>query len=92
MIISHHQAVYRILKDKYGITSSSIIGDEKAFVVKVLEDVIKTQDDFTTKELEDVKLLIAKEIENAEKNAEADKAALLAKLGITADEAKLLLS
>jgi hypothetical protein len=33
---------------------------------------------------------LAKEIEDAK--AEADKAALLAKLGITADEAKLLLS
>jgi len=31
-------------------------------------------------------------IEAAEAKAEADKAALLAKLGITADEAKLLLS
>lgn len=30
--------------------------------------------------------------ENAKAQAEADKAALLAKLGITADEAKLLLS
>ena len=34
----------------------------------------------------------AKAIENAKIKAEDDKAALLAKLGITADEAKLLLS
>ena len=34
----------------------------------------------------------AKGIEDAKIKAEADKAALLAKLGITADEAKLLLS
>ena len=33
-----------------------------------------------------------KAIENAKMKAEADKEALLAKLGITADEAKLLLS
>jgi hypothetical protein len=32
------------------------------------------------------------ELENADTQAAADKAALLAKLGITADEAKLLLS
>ena len=37
-------------------------------------------------------ILYQVELEIAAKKAEADKAALLAKLGITADEAKLLLS
>ena len=37
-------------------------------------------------------ILYQEELEIAAKKAEADKAALLAKLGITADEAKLLLS
>ena len=46
----------------------------------------------TKKQIDDeIKRLKAAEITNAAK-AEADKAALLTKLGITADEARLLLS
>jgi hypothetical protein len=54
----------------------------------------ETFKDYTPAQLAEVK---AAEIEGAKRReakakAEADKAALLAKLGITADEAKLLLS
>ena len=48
----------------------------------------------TAGEIANIKNMQAKRkaIEDAEAQAQADKAALLAKLGITADEAKLLLS
>ena len=48
----------------------------------------------TAEEIANIKNMQAKRkaIEDAEAQAQTDKAALLAKLGITADEAKLLLS
>jgi hypothetical protein len=48
----------------------------------------------TAEEIANIAKMQAKRkvIEDAEAQAQADKAALLAKLGITADEAKLLLS
>lgn len=57
------------------------------------------KDTLVTREMNDAefseweeKLAKRQAIESAEAKAEADKAALLDKLGITADEAKLLLS
>jgi hypothetical protein len=67
-------------------------------MTKILEHNVETDEvverEMTTQELTQ----FAKDKSNAENElavatqAEADKAALLAKLGITADEAKLLLS
>ena len=53
-----------------------------------------TQREYTADEIAEVEANIAKESAKAEAEAikAAEKAALLAKLGITADEAKLLLS
>lgn len=53
-----------------------------------------TEREYTADEIAEVEANIAKESAKAEAEAikAAEKAALLAKLGITADEAKLLLS
>jgi hypothetical protein len=53
-----------------------------------------TETPYTSEEIAiaEAGLAKAKELDAEREKAEADKAALLAKLGITADEAKLLLS
>lgn len=64
---------------------------EKIVNIETGEEIYR---DFTTEEIAEVELAQAEAVERAAKEAEAAAArqALLAKLGITEDEAKLLLS
>jgi hypothetical protein len=87
-----HQHIILLLNEKYGITEVTVYGDDSAFKAVANDGVVKTEKDFTAKELSDAKdRVVAKN--SADEKAKADaKAALLAKLGITADEAALLLA
>lgn len=64
---------------------------EKIVNIETGEEIYR---DFTTEEIAEVELAQAEAVERAAKEAQATaaKAALLAKLGITEEEAKLLLS
>ena len=66
---------------------------EKKFNVETGEEIITERDETAAETKERLDRAKAEATEKAEAEAKAsEKAALLAKLGITADEAKLLLS
>jgi hypothetical protein len=87
-----HEHLYKLIKDKYGITSASITGDSYSFTVIVNGEVVKTEKDFTSTELSNAENAYVLEIQQAEKAILEKRSEVLAKLGITSDEAKLLLS
>ena len=88
-----HEHFYYLVKNKYGIEKGSISDDGIGFTFKnEAGEVIATDKDFTAKEIADAKKAIEKDWTDAEATKATEKAALLTKIGITADEAKLLLS
>jgi hypothetical protein len=87
-----NEILHYLAKSKFNLLESSVSNDGQSFVITGANGETYTEKDFTKTELDkaqkDHDNAIAAEI--ATKAAE--KSALLAKLGITEDEAKLLLS
>lgn len=86
-----HEHIYKVLKDKFNMVEVNLSGDESSFVATSIDGTVKTRKDVTAKELSDAKSAIINEINLQATKAEADKTALLSKLGITADELQTLL-
>lgn len=87
-----HQHILLLLKEEYGFEQVTIYGDDSSFNAITNDGVVKTEKDFTTKELTDAKATVIAKLTADQEAKATSKAALLAKLGITADEAKLLLA
>jgi len=87
-----HEHIFLLLKTKFDMSEVTIIGDDESFTATDNNGVTKTQDDFTAKELSDTRAAILKKRQTDENNKKTAKEALLTKLGITAEEAVLLLS
>ena len=88
-----HEHFYALVKAKFGFEKGSISDNGIGFTFKnEAGEVIATEKDFTAKEIADAKKAIEKEWADAETTRKTQKAALLAKLGITESEAALLLS
>jgi hypothetical protein len=88
MKIDSHTIIYRAAHTKFDVKTGFIVEDNNFFTLTSDDGRIFTETDFTSAELNQAKT----DIESELADAETDKAALLARLGITADEAKLLLS
>ena len=87
-----HEHFYALVKAKFGIEKGSISDNGIGFVFKnEAGEIVATDKDFTAKEIADTKKAIEKEWADAETIRATQKAALLARLGITEDEARLLL-
>jgi hypothetical protein len=87
-----HQGIYRVIKDKFNLIEGSIEGDKDNFVFTANSGEVITSADVSLEEILAAETTIENEIEAKEAEAEAKRQALLDKLGITQEEAKLLLS
>ncbi len=87
-----HEHLYALVKEKFGIEKGSISDNGIGFIFKnEAGEVIATDKNFTEEEIFTAKKSIEKEWADAKENRATAKAALLDKLGITAEEAQLLL-
>lgn len=84
--------LHRLVSEKFGVDESSITNNGDSFVITCADDKVFTEKDFTKSEIEKMKKTIESEIKQELEDTMAAKALLLAKLGITEEEAKLLLS
>jgi hypothetical protein len=89
MIFESH---YRAIENEFGIQAEEIIGDDDQWVAKLSDGQVIKSDDFDAAKIKSA----SKELEK-EKAAEAEakataKDAVLAQLGITEEQAKLLLA
>jgi hypothetical protein len=84
--------IIQFLASKFQVQEWTITGNVDSWSAISSTGITSSKEDYTTKELSDF-LKSYEAAQLAETNAKAaEKAALLAKLGITADEAALLLS
>ena len=88
----NHQGIYRAIKDKFNLLEGFIEGDKDDFVFTANSGEVITSADISLEEILAAETTIQNEIEAKEAEAEAKRRALLDKLGITEEEAKLLLS
>jgi hypothetical protein len=87
MKIDSHTIIYKAAQSKFNVETGSIVEDNDLFTLTGDDGRVFTQADFTSTELSKAKTDIEAELAQAA----TAKTALLSKLGITADEAKLLL-
>jgi len=85
--------IYKLLKEKHGITEATIDGDENDFVIRSNDGQTFSNKDFTKAELDKAKADLEAELAKMQADAEAAKEsaqAKLAALGLTADDLKAL--
>jgi len=85
--------IYKLLKEKHGITEATIDGDESDFVIRCNDGQTFSNKDFTKAELNKAKSDLEAELAQMQADAEAAKEsaqAKLAVLGLTADDLKAL--
>ena len=81
--------IYKLLKEKHGITEATIDGDENDFVIRSNDGQTFTNADFTKAELDKAKADLVAELAQVEADAKAAKESAQAKLtalGLTVDD------
>jgi hypothetical protein len=88
--INHHLAIYKIAKNKFNVEEGSIFSNGDSFKLVANSGEIYTDKDFTKAEFDKAEIQLESEKSMREAEAATKRQALLDKLGITEEEAKLL--
>jgi len=81
-----------LVAKKFNVVESHIVRTDDTFTITSNDGQIFTEANFTQAEIAETKLQLEANQQAAEAEAEAKKQALLDRLGITEEEAKLLLA
>lgn len=84
--------IHRLVANKFGWNESSVSRDNEEFIVTSATGEILTNKDFSKEEIETTKKEIEAEIIAEIQQLEEQKNRILDKLGITKEEAQILLS